>query len=405
MVTSTTKTNDAALRLIKRAIIALSVAAFGSGMSMRVMDPMLIQIAHEFDIPLGIASWTITVFGVAYGFSQLIFGPLGDRYGKVRIIAWGSAACSFAAFLCGITTDFSWLLIARVFAGATAASIIPLAMAWIGDVVPYDQRQSVLAKFLIGQILGLSTGVFIGGFCVDFLHWRSPFFFICLWFAVISVYLGLMIPRLPEYTHIVQLGEGDGLTRALGEFRRVLDVAWAKQVLFTVGMEGAAVFGALAFIPAHLHTVHNVSLFSSGAFVMLFGLGGLAFAFRSGFWVARFGEVGLIRAGALVMCMALIALGWLPVWWLLIIACFLFGLGFYMMHNTLQINATQMAPERRGAAVAAFASCFFIGQSLGVAITGALFTVAGTSLLLTCSGLLVLIIGERFARLRKLRTS
>ena len=370
---------------------------------MRVMDPMLVQLSFDFAVPLGMASWTITVFGMAYGFSQLIFGPLGDRYGKVKIVAWGCGACSFAALLCGITIDFSWLLLARIVAGATAASIIPLAMAWIGDVVAYEQRQSVLAKFLIGQILGLSTGVFLGGLSVDFLHWRFPFFFICLWFAVICVYLGLMIPRLPAHTHVVQLGEGDGISRTTGEIRRVLKVTWARQVLLTVALEGAAVFGALAFIPAHLHTVHSVSLFSSGAFVMLFGLGGLAFAFRSGFWVSHFGEVGLIRTGALLMCTALIFLGWVPVWWLLIIACFLFGLGFYMMHNTLQINATQMAPERRGAAVATFASCFFMGQSLGVAITGALLTVAGTPLLLTCSGLLVLVVGERFARLRKLR--
>jgi len=79
----------------------------------------------------------------------------------------------------------------------------------------------------------------------------------------------------------------------------------------------------------------------------------------------------------------------------------LFGLGFYMMHNTLQINATQMAPERRGAAVAAFASCFFLGQSSGVAISGTTLTTAGTPLILTFAGLLVFIVGLRFAVLRK----
>ena len=65
--------------LVRRVIIALSIAAFGSGMSMRIMDPMLVQLSLDFAIPLGMASWTITVFGVAYGFAQLIFGPLGDR--------------------------------------------------------------------------------------------------------------------------------------------------------------------------------------------------------------------------------------------------------------------------------------------------------------------------------------
>ena len=74
-----------------------------------------------------------------------------------------------------------------------------------------------------------------------------------------------------------------------------------------------------------------------------------------------------------------------------------------MMHNTLQINATQMAPERRGAAVAAFASCFFIGQSLGVAIFGSLLTSVGTPILLTSASVLTLLVGTRFAKLRKQR--
>lgn len=403
---STTKaaTNDSSTTVIHHVIVALSVAAFGSGMSMRVMDPMLVQLASDFAIALGSASWTITVFGVAYGFSQLLFGPLGDRYGKVKVVTLGCCACSLAALFCGAATDFSWLLLARVIAGATAASVIPLAMAWIGDVVIYEQRQSVLAKFLIGQILGLSTGVLIGGFCVDYLHWRFPFFFISLWFAAIAMYLAAISRRLPSHTYLVQLGEGAGLSRTIGEFGRVVRLAWARQVLITVCVEGIAVFGALAFVPTHLHTVHNLSLFSAGALVMLFGLGGLAFAFKSRYWVSRFGEVGLIQAGSLLMCGSLILLAWTPLWLLIIPSCFLFGLGFYMMHNTLQINATQMAPERRGAAVAAFASCFFLGQSAGVAIIGALFSITGTPVLMSCSGLLVLVVGMRFAKLRNHKT-
>ena len=387
--------------LINRAIVALSVAAFGSGMSMRVMDPMLVRLASDFAIPIGMTSWSITVFGVAYGFSQLLFGPLGDRYGKVKVVAFGSGACSLAALFCASAQDFSSLLIGRALGGATAASIIPLAMAWIGDVVAYEKRQTVLAKFLIGQILGLSTGVLIGGLCADFLNWRIPFFIIATWFAVIGLYLGSHSKRLPDHTHVIQLGEGSGISRLLGEFQKVLNIPWARQVLLTVGLEGAAVFGALAFVPAHLHTTHGLSLSSSGALVTLFGLGGLAFAFQSRRWIGVFGEVRLIQAGALIMCGSLISLGWVPLWWLTMPACFLFGLGFYMMHNTLQINATQMAPERRGAAVAAFASCFFFGQSSGVAISGALLISAGTPLLLSFAGLVVLIIGNRFAILRK----
>ncbi len=46
--------------------------------------------------------------------------------------------------------------------------------------------------------------------------------------------------------------------------------------------------------------------------------------------------------------------------------------GFYFFHNVLQLNATQMAPGLRGAAVSLFASCFYGGQAAGVAIAAPL---------------------------------
>ena len=51
--------------------------------------------------------------------------------------------------------------------------MIPLSMAWIGDVGPYEHRQPTLARFLIGQILGLSTGVWLGGFAADHFSWPA----------------------------------------------------------------------------------------------------------------------------------------------------------------------------------------------------------------------------------------
>lgn len=382
------------------AILGLSAASFGSGMSMRIVDSMLVRLAGDFSVSLGVAALAITVFGVAYGLSQLLFGPLGDRYGKYLVIAWGCVACAFTALLCGLAPDFPSLLLARAIAGATCAAIIPLSMAWIGDVVAYEDRQFVLARFLIGQILGLSSGIMLGGISADYLDWRFPFFLISISFLVTGLFLVRLNRLLPPHAKVLHKAEGPALARMVGEFRKVLEVAWARKVLGTVLAEGALVYGALAFVPTHLYTVHHTSLTTAGMLVMLFGMGGFLFAVGSRSIVKRFGEVGLIRYGALLMAAAMVAVGYSPLWWTAIPACFVYGLGFYMMHSTLQINATQMAPERRGAAVGAFALCFFLGQSAGVAAGGALLAAVGTPHLLAAAGTGVLLIGLRFARLK-----
>ena len=384
--------------ILRRAIIALSAAAFGSGMSMRVTDPMLLRLSSDFSITVGMAAWVVTIFGLAYGFSQLLFGPLGDRYGKYLVIAWGCIACALTALLCGLMTDFAGLLFARTLAGASAAAVIPLSMAWIGDVIRYEDRQSVLARFLVGQILGLSMGVLVGGWCADYLNWRTPFFLIAFWFLIIGLYLIFLNRALPDSARVLYKADGDALSRLLSEFRAVLAVPWARTVLLTVFIEGALVFMALAFLPTHLHTIYQLSLSSAGALVMLFGLGGLIFAAGSREMVRRLGEVGLTRYGGLLMGSALLVIAYSPQWWITLPACLGFGLGFYMLHSTLQINATQMAPERRGAAVAAFASCFFLGQSVGVAFGGGLLAFTGTDHLIAASGLAVVLLGEQFSR-------
>jgi predicted MFS family arabinose efflux permease len=385
------------------AFLWLSIAAFGSASSLRVTDALLPSLAVEFEIPLGEASLVITLFAIAYGVSQLFFGPVGDRFGKYVVIAWACVACSIAALACGLALAFPLLLVARLFAGATAAAIIPLSMAWIGDVVPYDKRQPILARFLIGQILGVSAGVLIGGLAADHFNWRIPFFVLAVIFIAVSAALFRLDRRLPAYARVTRRGEGAPVRRTVAEFREVLREPWSRVVLTSVFLEGAFLFGAFAFIASHLHRVYGVSLSTAGSLVMTFGLGGLVFAAFIGLLVQHLGEVGLSRWGGVLLGASLIAIGWAPAWWWAIPACLCAGLGFYMLHNTLQTNATQMAPERRGAAVAAFASCLYLGQAVGVATAGAVVERVGTGAVIVVGGVGLIVVAVSFSRLRARR--
>ena len=382
------------------AFIALSIAAFGSGISQRVSDPLLPRFAAEFGVTLGAASWIVTIFTLGYGFNQLCFGPLGDRFGKYRVITWACVACSLATLLCALASDFPMLLAARLIAGAMLAAIIPLSMAWIGDVVPYEQRQPVLARFLIGQILGVSAGQMLGGLSADFLGWRVPFFLLAAGFSAVCVLLFSMQRRLPARARCVSRVEGHALQRMFSEFGLVMRQPWARVVTLTVFLEGAFLFGAFAFIATHLHLTHGLALSTAGSVVMLFGFGGFLFAAGSRFFVRHLGETGLAFWGGIAMFISLLAIALLPTWWWSIPACFVAGLGFYMLHNTLQTNATQMAPERRGAAVAAFAFCFFTGQSAGLALAGAATGTIGTRGVIVAGAIGVLMVGLGFARLK-----
>lgn len=379
------------------AVPLLSLAAFGSGISLRVTDPMLPHLAEEFGVLVGQAAHGITAFSIAYGLSQLVFGPVGDRYGKYLVVGLAAMACALTSLLCALAPGFGWLIVARLLAGATAAAIIPLSMAWIGDVVPYQDRQAVIARFLIGQVLGLSSGVLLGGFAADARNWRLPFLLIAAVFVCVSIALLLLNRSLPSQAKQTHVTEGSAAVRMLREFREVLRVRWARVILLSVLLEGAFLYGAFAFIATHVHLRFGMSLTSAGALVMLFGLGGFVFALASAVLVRRLGETRLALVGGSVVTLSYLAIGLAPGWIWVMLGSFSAGIGFYMMHTTLQINATQMAPERRGAAVSAFASCFFLGQSVGVALAGLIVETAGTTAVMLIGALGVLLVAVRFA--------
>jgi predicted MFS family arabinose efflux permease len=305
------------------------------------------------------------------------------------------------SLVCAIAADFRSLLAAGFLAGATAAALIPLSMAWIGDVIAYEERQSVLARFLIGQILGVSAGVFVGGMAADYLNWRIPFFGISIGFVLISLKLFSLNGKLPEYARQKVQGEGSAGRRMMREFSQVLSGKWARIVLATVFLEGLFLYGAFAFIATHVHVVHGLPLSKAGLLVMLFGFGGVLFATAARMLVRQLGEAGLTLWGGMIAALSLLGIGIGPHWIWALPGCFFAGVGFYMLHNTLQINATQMAPERRGAAVSAFASCFFIGQSVGVGLAGLVADYSSTTTVLILGALGLLILSLNFSRLQR----
>ena len=380
------------------AIVALSLAALASGMSMRMTDPLLPRLASEFQVTLGQASWVITVFAVAYGLAQALFGPLGDRFGKLRVITWACVASAGTALLCALAPGHHALLAGRLLAGAAAAAVIPLAMAWIGDSVPYERRQPVLARFLIGQITGFASGVWAGGYTAEHLPWRTPFVGVALLFLAAAGVLVMARRRLPPPVLLPPGRPGGAFITMARQFRAVLAQPWARVVLVVVACEGAVVYGPFAFIAAHLHQRFGLPLSTVGGLVMGFALGGLVFAFGARVMVARLGEAWLVRGGAWLMAAALCAIAFAPAWGWAVPACMVMGLGFYMLHNTLQTHATQMAPERRGTAVAAFACCFFLGQSVGVGLAGLAVDRLGTAPVLAAGALGLLAVAAAFNR-------
>ncbi|HSV60671.1 MAG TPA: MFS transporter [Variovorax sp.] len=381
-----------------RILWLLNLCAFASMASMRVCDAMLPSLATDFSTTTGKSAQAISAFALAYGVLQLFYGPLGDRHGKARVVGFATLACTLGCVAAALSPRLDWLVASRVLTGMAAAGIIPLTMAWIGDSVSYDARQEVLARLLGATVFGMICGQWFGGLLSDLFGWRSAFAVLALIFLISGT---LLTEKVRGLAH-----PDTGSAGSIG--RRMLDVLakpWARVVLFITCIEGAMAFSALAFIPSHLHATFGLSMPASGAIVALYGLGGLLYSRCARALVRRIGEAGLANLGGVCMCVSFASVAFAPSWHWTLPACLIAGFGFYALHNTLQTNATQMAPAARGTAVSLFACVLFLGQSLGVLVAAWMVDRFSSSMVFAISAVGLLLLAGVFAFLVRQRGS
>ena len=388
--------------MTKRAVFLLSLAAFASAASMRATDTLLPQLAAEFSTTAGNAAAVVTAFAVSYGLLQAVYGPLGDRYGKYRLVCATTLASALGTFACAWSPTLDSLIVARFVAGATVGALIPLSMAWIGDVVAYEQRQALIARFLLGQILGTAFGQSVAGILAEHFGWRAIFLVLGVLYLLVG---GLLLFELRRNPITRQSGADltvtirSGIARMAGLLAR----PWVRVVVGTVFLEGLLMFGSVAFIPVHLQQRFSLGPAAAGAMVTAYAVGGVLYALGARRFVARLGERGLALGGGLVLCLGYLLLSFAPVAWVSVPGILLIGAGFYMLHNTLQVNATQMVPAARGAAVSLFAACLFTGQSVGVWLAGGVVDAYGTEPVFIAVSLGLALLGWNFRRLLKIQ--
>src|SRR6185369_7378553 len=105
----------------------------------------------------------ITVFALAYGLGQFMHGPLGDRYGKLRLLVGWMLASALALVGCAMAFTFASLTAWRTVTGIVSSAPFILGMAYIGDTVPMERRQQVVVQYATGNVLGHAFAPLLSG--------------------------------------------------------------------------------------------------------------------------------------------------------------------------------------------------------------------------------------------------
>ena len=318
--------------------------------ALNLLAPSTPALARHFSESYATIQLTLTLFLVAVACTQLVIGPLSDRFGRRPCVNFGIALFIAGSVLGALATSTSVLLLARVLEGAGSGCAFALSRAIIRDSASRDGAASQIATVTMVMVVAPMLAPYLGGQIETLAGWRMIFWVMT---GIGVVVLLLTIARLPETAP--NLGTKTSL---LGVFRAfpllIGDRSFVANVV-ALSMTSAAFFGFIAAAPYIVVETMGRGADTYGAFFMLNAFGYMCGNFAMSRLAVRVGTARMVKIGLIIsfaaMCVALplsLMPGWSPVGLFVPLAISAVGNGLTIPGSTAE--ALSARPEVAGSA-------------------------------------------------------
>jgi MFS family permease len=205
-----------------------------------MMTPLLPEMAVSLGTSVMAMGLAITAYTLPYGLGQFLYGPLADRMGAIRVVRVAGIGFGFAALVTGLAPNVLVLDLFRLVTGLFAGAVFPLTLAYLGDAVPYTERQGAIGRFVAVVAIAQSLSAAVGGTVAHFVSWRVLFAGTGL-AALVTAVLLFAAPASP-----VPLGSA----ARKGGYGPILRRRAARVLFLLVGFEGLFLWGGFTYLGA-----------------------------------------------------------------------------------------------------------------------------------------------------------
>lgn len=390
------------------------------GLDNTIVNVALPSIGRELHASVSGLQWTVDAYTLVLASLLMLSGSMGDRLGRRRVFETGLVLFTLGSLLCSAASSLGMLVAFRMVQAVGGSMLNPVAMSIIRNVFT-DARERAQAIGIWGATVGISLalGPVLGGGLVQSAGWRSIFW---INIPVGLTALGLTMRFVPEsraphprridpvgqalvivllgsLTYAIIEAPSSGATQNIALFalaalalaaliayesRRaqpLLEMRFFRSVPFSsasvIAVCAFAALGGFLFMNTlYLQEIRGYSALDAGLYTLPIAAMTLVFAPLSGRLVGHRGpRISLLVGGAGTMVGGLLMTGLGPHTSVgsLLPAYFIFGIGFGMINPPITNTAVQgMPPEQAGVAAAVASTSRQVGQTLGVAIVGAL---------------------------------
>ena len=338
--------------------------------------PALPSLTQALGAPVSQAQLTLTALVLAFGVSQLVWGPLSDRFGRRPVLLWGLSAYTLASIGCALAASMPQLIAWRAVQGAAMGAGVMGARAIVRDLYSPDIGARVMSRGLTGLGLFACTCAPLGGLLSDWLGWRYVLAALAIFGAASLALVALRFEETVPRKNPRALDPGTLLATWFTILRHPTFLAWSA--LSTAGYAGLFTFlASSSFVFIEVlglsRTQYGVAMFSMSFCYMLgtFVCRRLLVRFGLGRTVAIAGALTL-ASGTLLGGLALAGLN---NGWAILLPYLLFMLAHGVHQPCAQSGAVGPFPQAAGAASALngflmMLAAFGVGGWVGTRLDG-----------------------------------
>jgi MFS transporter, DHA1 family, multidrug resistance protein len=279
-------------------LLALLIGMTAVGpLALNILAPAMPGLIGTFNTEAGTVQLTLSLFLLGMAISQIVLGPLSDRFGRRPVMLAGLAITVVANFAALAATSIAGLVIARALQAFGATCGIVIARAVIRDLYERDRAASMIGWVTMAMVVVPMIAPLIGGALDTTYGWQGIFVFVGLFTVAVLVWTALQLPE----THTAPTGVG--LARFRADASSLLgDPAFIGYALVSA-FNSAMFFTFIGGAPHVVVSIMHRSPTEYGIWFLIMSLTYMAGNFAAGRWTARFGVDAMIRAGVAVTVM------------------------------------------------------------------------------------------------------
>lgn len=364
-------------------ILILGFMAFLANGDNYAAAPLIINIANDLNLTISTAAMSVTAYMLSFGVFTLLFGPISDRFGKVKIINIAAFGTAIFSILGSFAFNLPSLMFFRAMNGAFGAGIFPVTMALVGQSFDNANRHKALGKVMGLMFLGGAMATAIGGMLAYLGSWRLVY----IVYGIAELCLAfVMLKTLKRDEPVV------AKLSFINAYKEPLMNSRFMRLVITVFFVGFSVFGSFTYSGKLIKEATGLNLLFVGLILSLFGIGTVVGGRIAPKMKKKLKNGFLVFAG-LLGCISLLGLSSTSSPVLIGVSLFGFGVAFIFLQSTLISTAQEKLPKMRGTAMSLASFNMFVGGAIGTYINGRVMNTYGTSAIFFNTAFIILAVG------------